>query len=409
MLYEASFFMTFDLLDLPLLFGCLIGLQLVFLHFRRPRGSRLASFSFVLVLFIGVWQLFVFSLMFSKNIVKLPHLLYTGFPMEFLVGPLLYFYSEATFRGRRMLRWIDSLHLLPYLAAIAAFSEIYLYSIEKKVRMVSGAEDFIGPLPLFWLVVFVGMLISKASYLALFVRNLLKFEKRVLDVTADSSIVYGVQRYRAFAWMFLGYVCLFLSLVLYLSFSHRYGIFADYLWYFLKSTWLFAFAVIAIRSGNKMVDSVPLDSIVFEVGETGPAGNQKKYAKSGLPDFRYEALRGAVEKFVVEEKPYLDSELSLVSLADRLKVHPNHLSQVINREFEQSFSDFINGYRVEYAKKLLTNERFANSLSVLEIGFEAGFNSRASFNRVFKKCTKMAPSQFRERGLSGEEPELVAS
>jgi AraC-like DNA-binding protein len=72
---------------------------------------------------------------------------------------------------------------------------------------------------------------------------------------------------------------------------------------------------------------------------------------------------------------------------------PNHLSQVINAELNKSFFDFINEYRIAEAKRRLLDGRFEH-YSILAIALEVGFNNKASFNRVFKKHTRMTPSDF---------------
>ena len=93
------------------------------------------------------------------------------------------------------------------------------------------------------------------------------------------------------------------------------------------------------------------------------------------------------------EKPYLEPKLSLSQLADSLGVLPNHLSQIINQYEGKNFYDFVNSYRVALAKKD-TNKNF----NLLGLAFEAGFNSKSSFNQVFKKIKGQTPSQFVNEG-----------
>ncbi|MCH6256282.1 helix-turn-helix transcriptional regulator [Puniceicoccaceae bacterium K14] len=401
--------MTFDLFDLPIFFGCAIGLQLLAMHFRHPRKNRLSSGIFVSLLLIGIWQLFVFGMMFSGNIAAAPHLTLTGFPMEFLAGPLFYFYSEAVFRDRRSLHWLDALHLIPYLLGVFFLRDLYGLSAERKVAIFGGENDYVGPLPLFWFVLFVSILVSKAAYLALFARNVFRFEKNVRDITADSLLVDDVRRYRKFSWAFCGYVCLFAGLLVYLSVSHRYGVYADYVWYCLKSVWLFVFAFLAITNRSESVDLSPIEIEGLEVEDEAVETEPRKYVKSGLPEERQLSVRLAIESYMDKERPYLENELSLVVLAEQLKLHPNHLSQVINQEFGKSFNDYINDYRVGYAKELLRDTEKSKSANLMEIALESGFNSRPSFNRVFKKATSKTPSQFREHAMLRKREELIVS
>ena len=93
-------------------------------------------------------------------------------------------------------------------------------------------------------------------------------------------------------------------------------------------------------------------------------------------------------------KPYLKSDLKISDLANLLSVPAYQLSRLINSEFFVNFYDFINKYRVEEAKKLLIED--AHKYKILSIGYEVGFNSKATFNRVFKKFTNFTPSAFKE-------------
>ena len=94
--------------------------------------------------------------------------------------------------------------------------------------------------------------------------------------------------------------------------------------------------------------------------------------------------------------------MKISELADSLTVPAYHLSQLINDEFLVNFYDFINKYRVEEAKKLLIED--THNYKILAIAYEVGFNSKATFNRVFKKFTDVTPSEFKEKfsPLSGK-------
>lgn len=92
---------------------------------------------------------------------------------------------------------------------------------------------------------------------------------------------------------------------------------------------------------------------------------------------------------------YLDSELSLTSLALELGVHPNSLSKIINDGLVKNFSDFINDYRVNAVIDRLKDSKYDN-ITLLGISFECGFNSKTTFNRVFKNITGKTPIAFKK-------------
>ncbi len=124
----------------------------------------------------------------------------------------------------------------------------------------------------------------------------------------------------------------------------------------------------------------------------------KKYEKSTLTDERADEHSGELLLIMNEEKPFLEGNLTLQKLADRLSVSPHHLSQIINDKIGQNFFDFVNSYRIEEAKKLLTDSR-GELLTILAVGEEVGFNSKSSFNNAFKKHTGQTPSEFKQKIL----------
>ncbi|PKF75708.1 helix-turn-helix domain-containing protein [Chryseobacterium sp. PMSZPI] len=107
-------------------------------------------------------------------------------------------------------------------------------------------------------------------------------------------------------------------------------------------------------------------------------------------------IKEQLENIMAIQKPYLDSELNLIRLADMTAVSTHHLSYVINTGFEKNFFQYVNEYRVEYAKLLLKESN--SKLSILGIAYESGFNSKTSFNTTFKKITGQTPSEFKKTG-----------
>jgi AraC-like DNA-binding protein len=95
-----------------------------------------------------------------------------------------------------------------------------------------------------------------------------------------------------------------------------------------------------------------------------------------------------------DERLYQDEDLTLQSLAERLSVSPHQLSWIINEELQVSFPALVNGYRVEEVKRRLA-EPASDRIPILQIALDAGFGTKASFNRAFKIHTGMTPSQFR--------------
>ena len=105
------------------------------------------------------------------------------------------------------------------------------------------------------------------------------------------------------------------------------------------------------------------------------------------------AWRDKLLTLMTEQQPWLEPELTLTELAKRLRLTPGLLSKVINSGCGQNFNDFVNAYRVREAQRLLVDPSFAH-YSLVGVALESGFNSRSTFNRVFKKVVGQAPSEL---------------
>nr|WP_299418330.1 helix-turn-helix domain-containing protein [uncultured Emticicia sp.] len=118
-------------------------------------------------------------------------------------------------------------------------------------------------------------------------------------------------------------------------------------------------------------------------------------ATSEPKENNFEELRTKIENSMLEEKLYLEPELSLSDMAQKLKTNTSVLSAAINSTFGKNFNDFVNEYRVKEFKKQIKLPKNQN-YTILAVAFECGFNSKATFNRAFKKFTGQSPSRFEE-------------
>jgi adenylate cyclase len=94
-----------------------------------------------------------------------------------------------------------------------------------------------------------------------------------------------------------------------------------------------------------------------------------------------------------EEKPYLETKLSLRLLANQINIHPNQLSWLLNENIGQNFNTFINSYRIQTFKEKAKNSKNTH-LNIESLAYESGFNSKTVFNTYFKKETGLTPKQF---------------
>lgn len=103
-----------------------------------------------------------------------------------------------------------------------------------------------------------------------------------------------------------------------------------------------------------------------------------------------------LKKFMAEEKPFLDPSLTIQDVSRQIKIPVRDLSVLINHQLGQHFYDFINSYRIRYAMNLLKDPA-KTKLTILEILYEVGFNSKSSFNTAFKKHTGSTPTEYRNQ------------
>ena len=93
------------------------------------------------------------------------------------------------------------------------------------------------------------------------------------------------------------------------------------------------------------------------------------------------------------EKLFRNSELTLTEVSKKLKTNASVISKTINQGFKMNFNDFVNQYRIEEIKKAFENGEHKKS-TLLGIAYDCGFNSKATFNRAFKKNTGFSPKEY---------------
>jgi AraC-like DNA-binding protein len=126
-----------------------------------------------------------------------------------------------------------------------------------------------------------------------------------------------------------------------------------------------------------------------------------KYESSGLSKDDSKELASTLEELMKRKQLHLNAKLALKDLAAELSIHPKRLSQVINENFNQNFFNYINTYRVEEFKKRVHGKKF-DHYTLLSIGLDCGFNTKSSFNSIFKKFTGMTPSEYKASLTGGK-------
>lgn len=130
--------------------------------------------------------------------------------------------------------------------------------------------------------------------------------------------------------------------------------------------------------------------------EIDSSKQEDKYKKSTLKESEVNKITMALEKYMLEEKPFLNAELTILDLSNKLDITKHHLTQVLNNHIGKNFFTYVNEYRIEAIKKKIEDPKY-NHLTLLAIAFECGFNSKSSFNNIFKQYTGLTPSEYKKK------------
>lgn len=120
----------------------------------------------------------------------------------------------------------------------------------------------------------------------------------------------------------------------------------------------------------------------------------ERYKNPVLDKEKAEKAAKKVKKIIETESLFLNPDLNMQMLSDKLKLPKHHITEAINGYFGKNFFQFVNEYRIEAVKQQLTDPK--KPYSIEAIGYECGFNSKSTFFSVFKKFTGLTPEQYKQ-------------
>ncbi|MFO7447914.1 MAG: helix-turn-helix domain-containing protein [Ignavibacteriaceae bacterium] len=317
----------------------------------------------------------------------------------FLVGPLQYLYTIYLSHLNKKFRAKHLLHFIPFLLFELSMIPVLLTPERELIAGLSAGGD--GEIPVTSLILNWAIMLQIIIYTVLIIIAVRRYSVKI------KNIFSSIEKIRL-GWLRNTAVLFSLAIILYIvETSLSIGGLAgnDYaitsiatagVMYVMGYLVLFKSEVFASHEFNEQIESsikVEDEKISIREEETGL---QPKYEKSGLSSERAADYAALLLKIMHEDKPYLDSELTLNKLAEKISIPSHHLSEVINVQLNQNFFDFVNKYRVEKVKTDLADPQKAN-YTLLAIAVDAGFNSKSSFNLVFKKQTGITPSEYRKK------------
>ena len=356
--------------EILFLFFSFQGVILALLFFLKKKGDRRANILLGIYVFLFGYNIFYNVLFWSKKLftVDFVNLIYTNQIPWVLYAPILYLYVRRVLFNEKF-TFFSLIHFLPLAYVLVNSSPGYFIDSSKKIELLINGQ---------W-----------AEFMYFFSPHQIKFIVLLMFVYCSliffsfGNSIVSLNKFKWLKWItysFFGYV---ISLTTF--FILRYFGYVEVGYdYFITFTMIFFIGLLSYLGflQPEVFDGLKLEKLLPFI----------KYKKTGLTKSHSLELKFRLLDFMDNEQPYLDSELRLDDLANKLNLSRHHMSQIINEHFDISFFDFINRYRIKEAKTLLTEDDNSNITDVL---YSCGFNNRVSFYKAFKKFVGITPSEFR--------------
>lgn len=357
----------------------------VVLMFSR-KGNRNANT--LIGLFVSICSFhFSWSLIIDLNLPDIYEQIF-WFPYSYLMalGPLLFFYTKSLTTSDFQISIKESIHFLPVVTEIL----IHLYFIKEGIQN-NTVHYAIPGFTWFRIAELTGTATSifiygKHSLTLIRVHEASMTQNFSNEKGVTLSWLYRLIRYLRVLWIF--WLVFELSFTLFLRFQmHAMPVYL--LLYILLGVITYSTYWIGIQAFNKSEILTGMAAIKL------PEQNENVYSK--LDEAEINSYVEALGQLMKKEKLFLHETLSLRTLSARLQMDPNLVSFVLNNILQKSFSDYVNEFRIEEIKRKMADPAFAH-FKIIEIAYECGFNSKATFNRVFKKATGKSPSVYKKAG-----------
>ena len=322
---------------------------------NRPIAFLVLAFSIILFQYVLYW---------TKYQIQFPYL--NAFPpvCYYLTGPLLYLYFLNLYRKTVRFRYI--LHFFPAFLLLIPNLIIWLNYTE----LIRVKVPFLFLVQGHWFIV---------GHMTLYVLLIILLINKNRAITGEYTRVrrrWATVLICLYTLFVLAYVSYYV-LVNFSFFSDEW----DYMISIMMSISIYAIGYFIIRQ-PQVFDGEFYANLFL------PVKNKKESFETSMLNEFYDYLTNYMEK----EKPYIDNELRLVHLADKVGFSTHLLSKIINEKSGKNFNSFINEYRLSEAEKMLKSEENYNIKSIY---FDVGFNNKVTFYNAFKNKHNCTPSEYK--------------
>lgn len=312
-----------------------------------------------------------------------------SFPfVAFTYGPLLFLYvRHMTNPDLRFSPW-NALHFIPFVGFFA-------------VSVIFRDKPIFDDLSGFFVIdrfISLRIVYSVCFFLSVTVYSVLSFilirqhQARLMNYVSYTSAKMTLNWLKILSITFYaGYVVVFIlgGIDILAGLLH----FDPYVLTFVFITFFsFVYSFYAIRQPEIL--SYPASAA--EPGEVLSQNSLGKYARSGLRNEQAEEYLTRLLRFMDEEKPYFDGNLTINDLSGKTGIPRHYITEILNEKHGRNFFTFINEYRVKEVIKRINDPKYQH-YTILAIAFDSGFNSKSTFNTFFKSYTGMTPSEYRSR------------
>jgi AraC-like DNA-binding protein len=357
-----SFLITFQLL--------FVGIFLVTHKKGNQRNNMLLGTIFLLI----AWNMGDLTLQIYGVVFRWQFLQHIDDGFILLYGPMFYLYAQGVVFRDFKLSGRNLLHSIPYLLLTASLLSF------RDFKPGTSEEIISNTLPWQFYSISAIIYLHFFFYLGLTYRTLQNYRKIIKN--KYSQIDQINLDWLSFSLNTFGLLTL-------VSLIHNFIALADNVYVFI--TTLVLLLIFLFYFVNRVILKALRQPEIF----AGISKNEtSKYQGSSLMPGQIEEYKKQLLDLIHSEKSFLNPQLSLSDLSEHLSISSKHLSQVINQSFNKNFFDFINSFRIKEFQHIL-KESGDHKMTVLEAMYQAGFNSKSSFNTAFKKDTGQTPTEYR--------------
>ncbi len=316
--------------------------------------------------------------------------------MPLTFGPYLYLYTTYLVERKARFEYKDLLHFLPFLLTTVAY-----FAFFKEVVDFTDVNYFQNDTYL-WVKVLYGFIFftSIVAYTVFTYVKLWRFRKGI-----SSNFSYWTRQLRLLWLNFIPGLFVLLFLLYFVTgainaFSFKKVFELTQLSHIGLTVIAFAISYFGLKQVSlfrplyiRREDRAPEEDVQPQVAEDDDEPEKK--AKARFTDEQAQELIAKLTRHMEEEKPYLNPELTLYDLSSQLNLSKNELTDLLNNHLGKNFFAFVNEFRLKAVIRRFENPDYGH-YTIIAIAYDCGFNSKSTFNSIFKQYTGLTPSDYKK-------------